>query len=57
METYQIIAGLRDIIQLHRWLIVKVVKDPKKATVILRLMIFGRIRNRHSNKKVKVKLK
>jgi hypothetical protein len=41
---------------LHRWLLVKVAKDPKTVIPILRLMLFGRVKNRRIRRNVKVKI-
>lgn len=37
METYQLIASLQEILNLHRWLITKIVRKPKKALLLARL--------------------
>ena len=56
METIVIITSVRELLLLHRWLLVKVAKEPKAAMVLLRLMLFGRIKNHRKRRNVRVKL-
>jgi hypothetical protein len=54
METLVIIASIRELLILHRWLLVKVAKDPKTVMPLLRLMLSGRIINRRKGRHIKV---
>ncbi len=56
METIVIITSVRELFLLHRWLLVKVAKEPKTAMVLLRLMLFGRTKDHRKKRNVKVKL-
>jgi hypothetical protein len=56
MDTMVIITNMRELMVLHRWLLVKVAKDPKTVIPILRLMLFGRVKNRRIRRNVKVKI-
>lgn len=56
METMVIITSLRELLILHRWLLVKVAKDPKTVMPLIRLMLSGRVRNRRKGRHVKVKV-
>lgn len=53
METMEMVNSLREFLVLYRWLIVKFAKEPKKATLILRLMLLRtrKKRCRQTNKK------
>jgi ribosomal protein S17 len=56
MDTMVIITNMRELMVLHRWLLVKVAKDPKTVILLLRLMLFGRVKNRRMRRNVKVKI-
>jgi hypothetical protein len=56
METIVIITSLREMLILHRWLLVKVAKDPKTVMPLLRLMLSGKVKNRRKKRYVQVKL-
>jgi hypothetical protein len=52
-----IITTLRELFVLHRWLVVKIAKDPKAVVPILRLMLSGKVKNRKKRRYTEVKLK
>lgn len=56
METMVIITSIRELVLLHRWLLVKVAKDQKTVVPLLRLMLSGKVRNRRKGRYVKVKV-
>lgn len=56
METMVIVTTLRELLMLHKWLVVKVAKDPKTVIPLLRIMLLGRTRNRKKKKYVRVKI-
>lgn len=56
METMVIVTTLRELLLLHKWLVVKVAKDPKTVVPILRIMLLGRTRNRKKKRNVRVKI-
>ena len=51
-----IITSIRELVLLHRWLLVKVAKDPKTVMPLLRLMLSGRVKNRRKGKYIKIKV-
>jgi len=51
-----IVTTLRELLMLHKWLVVKVAKDPKTVIPLLRIMLLGRTRNRKKKKYVRVKI-